>query len=406
MWVRQREPYSMYKRASSRDYMNTTDMESKEFVDTLDMEDNSALLQKSMVPELSNPSWRLSLPHVLVATISSFLFGYHLGVVNEPLESISADLGFKGNALAEGLVVSTCLGGAFLGSLFSGWIADGVGRRRAFQLCALPMIIGAVMSATAKTLAGMLIGRLFVGTGMGLGPPVASLYVTEVSPSFVRGTYGSFIQIATCLGLMGALLVGIPVKEIAGWWRVCFWVSTIPAAILALAMVFCAESPHWLHKQGRTYEAEAAFEKLLGGSHVKTAMVQLNKVDSGDETDAAVMELLWHGNGNGCSSSCSKFLFFRLWVTVPICWWNADVCLNICPRSRTSSRSPFTRNISRSHQGKSNGCLYVSALGDKFLRGFAVLATIRKSWPTASVFYVWYRLHDGCGFCETECGGN
>lgn len=35
-------------------------------------------------------------------------------------------------------------------------------------------------SATAKTLVGMLIGRLFVGTGMGLGPPVASLYVTEV----------------------------------------------------------------------------------------------------------------------------------------------------------------------------------------------------------------------------------
>lgn len=39
--------------------------------------------------------------------------------------------------------MSTCLGGAFVGSLFSGWLADGVGRRRAFQLCALPMIIGA-----------------------------------------------------------------------------------------------------------------------------------------------------------------------------------------------------------------------------------------------------------------------
>jgi MFS family permease len=47
--------------------------------------------------------------------------------------------------LNEGLVVSTCLGGAFVGSLVSGWIADGVGRRRAFQLCALPMIIGASM---------------------------------------------------------------------------------------------------------------------------------------------------------------------------------------------------------------------------------------------------------------------
>ncbi|KAK7842425.1 putative plastidic glucose transporter 3 [Quercus suber] len=44
-----------------------------------------------------------------------------------------------------GLVVSTCLGGALFGALLSGWIADGVGRRRAFQLCVLPMIVGASM---------------------------------------------------------------------------------------------------------------------------------------------------------------------------------------------------------------------------------------------------------------------
>lgn len=31
-------------------------------------------------------------------------------------------------------------------------------------------------------------------------------------------------------------------------WRVCFWVSIIPAALLALGMLFCAESPHWLYK--------------------------------------------------------------------------------------------------------------------------------------------------------------
>ncbi|BBH08433.1 Plastidic glucose transporter 4, partial [Prunus dulcis] len=99
---RQREAYSMYKRLSSRDYTNTIDMEAKELIDAIDVEENSALLQKSTVPEPSNPSWRLSFPHVVVATLSSFLFGYHLGVVNEPLESISKDLGFKGNTLAEG----------------------------------------------------------------------------------------------------------------------------------------------------------------------------------------------------------------------------------------------------------------------------------------------------------------
>ncbi|XP_035550901.1 probable plastidic glucose transporter 2 isoform X2 [Juglans regia] len=284
MLGRQREAYLMYKRIPSRD-----------FVKIVDMEENSALLQSSTSPETSSPSWRLSFPHVVVATITSFLFGYHMGVVNEPLESISVDLGFSGNALAEGLVVSTCLGGAFVGSLLSGWIADGVGRRRAFQLCALPMIIGASMSASTKNLAGMLLGRFFVGTGMGLGPPVAALYVTEVSPAFVRGTYGSFIQIATCLGLIGALFIGIPVKEIAGWWRICFWMSTIPAAILLVAVMFCAESPHWLYKKGRTEEAETAFEKLLGGSHVKYAMAELSKSERDGDSDIVKMSELLYG---------------------------------------------------------------------------------------------------------------
>ncbi|KAG6788959.1 hypothetical protein POTOM_005037 [Populus tomentosa] len=272
------------KRASSRDFINA-----------YDREESSGHLAIGTAKDAGNPHWRHSLVHVLVATLSSFLFGYHLGVVNETLESISFDLGFSGNTMAEGLVVSTCLGGAFVGSIFSGWIADGVGRRRAFQLCALPMIIGASMSATTKDLWGMLLGRFFVGTGMGIGPPVAALYVTEVSPAYVRGTYGSLTQISTCLGLLGSFFIGIPAKETMGWWRICFWVSAIPAAMLALFMEFCAESPHWLLKRGRSTEAEAQFEKLLGGSHVKSAIIELSKSDRGDEVDKVKLSEFLYG---------------------------------------------------------------------------------------------------------------
>ncbi|KAG8376041.1 hypothetical protein BUALT_Bualt09G0022400 [Buddleja alternifolia] len=272
-----------FRRSTS---MHKRSMGSRDYFDSSDIEDNPELLQSSLEQDTTTPPWKLSFPHVLVATLVAFLFGYHLGVVNEPLETISVDLGFHGNTLQEGLVVSTCLAGAFLGSLISGSVADGVGRRRAFQLCALPMLIGGSICATAQSLTGMLLGRFLVGTGLGVGPPVASLYVTEISPAHVRGTYGSFIQIATCLGLMGALLVGIPVRSISGWWRICFWISIIPAAMLALLMMFCAESPHWLYKQGRNAEAEVEFEKLLGDSHVKSAMVELSKSDRGDETES------------------------------------------------------------------------------------------------------------------------
>jgi hypothetical protein len=36
----------------------------------------------------------------------------------------------------------------------------------------------------------------------------------------VRGTYGALIQIATCIGILGSLFIGIPVKEISGWYEI------------------------------------------------------------------------------------------------------------------------------------------------------------------------------------------
>ncbi|KAL5756054.1 hypothetical protein ACOSQ2_020800 [Xanthoceras sorbifolium] len=285
------DAYSTYKRVSSRDYYLGSDHDK----DKDDKDDTSIRMPNGLGKDVGNPSWKRSLPHILVATISSFLFGYHLGVVNETLESMSLDLGFSGNTMAEGLVVSTCLGGAFIGSMFSGWITDEIGRRRAFQLCALPMIVGASMSAITKNLWGMLLGRFFVGTGMGIGPPVAALYVAEVSPAYVRGAYGSCTQIATCFGILAALFIGLPAKEVVGWWRMCFWVSAVPAVILAFLMEFCAESPHWLFKRGRGAEAEAEFEKLLGGVHVKYSMAELSKSDRGDEADTVKFSELFYG---------------------------------------------------------------------------------------------------------------
>ncbi|MBA0864530.1 hypothetical protein Goshw_003927 [Gossypium schwendimanii] len=278
------DSYSMYKRGT-RDHV----------INTYDYDKEQVRLLSGVGKDIGNPSWKRSFPYILLAALSSFLFGYHLGVVNGTLESMSHDLGFHGDTMAEGLVVSTCLGGAFVGSLFSGSIADGVGRRRAFQLCALPLIIGSSMSATAKNLWGMLLGRLFVGTGMGIGPPVAALYVAEVSPAYVRGTYGSCSQLATCLGLMGALFIGFPAKQIEGWWRMCFWASVTPAALLTLFMEFSVESPHWLFKRGRGADAEAGFEKLLGGPYVKGAMAELSKSQRGDEADTVKLSELFYG---------------------------------------------------------------------------------------------------------------
>ena len=41
---------------------------------------------------------------VAIASFGAFAFGYHLGVVNGPLNAIAADLGFAGNAALQGTV--------------------------------------------------------------------------------------------------------------------------------------------------------------------------------------------------------------------------------------------------------------------------------------------------------------
>uniref|UniRef100_N1R4M0 Putative plastidic glucose transporter 3 n=1 Tax=Aegilops tauschii TaxID=37682 RepID=N1R4M0_AEGTA len=171
----------------------------------------------------AGPSWRRSLPHVCVATVTSFLFGYHTGVVNEPLESISADLGFAGNTLAE-VLSPTAWKECYLEDY---WLErNGVGSTGGFTL------------------------------------------------------YNR---------------VGTPVKDIDRWWRVCFWVSAVPAVLQAIAMEFCVESPQWLYKCGRTNEAEMQFEKLLGPLHVKSAMAELSRSERGDDGESVKFSELFYG---------------------------------------------------------------------------------------------------------------
>lgn len=119
---------------------------------------------------------------VAAASCGAFSFGYHLGVVNGPLQAIAADLGFAGNAGLQGLVVSSSLAGAAVGSLGGSGLADTLGRRKAFLLDCVPLMAGAVLCSGATSLAALLAGRVLVGVGIGLSSALVPLYISEVRP--------------------------------------------------------------------------------------------------------------------------------------------------------------------------------------------------------------------------------
>lgn len=70
----------------------------------------------------------------------------------------------------------------------------------------------------------------------------------------------------------------------------------IPASLQLLILLIVLDHFSLVLQQGRTAEAEAEFERLLGVSEAKFAMSQLSKVDRGEDTDTVKFSELLHGH--------------------------------------------------------------------------------------------------------------
>lgn len=141
--------------------------------------------------------WLPAFPHVLIASLSNFTFGYHIGIMNGPIISIARELGFEGNSFIEGLVVSIFIAGAFIGSLSTGSLVDKLGCRLTFQIDTIPLILGAIISANAHSLDEILGGRFLVGLGIGVNAVLVPIYISEVfidiNINFVINSYSAII---------------------------------------------------------------------------------------------------------------------------------------------------------------------------------------------------------------------
>lgn len=253
------------------------------------------------------------LPFVGVACLGAILFGYHLGVVNGALEYLSKDLGIAENAVLQGWVVSTLLAGATVGSFTGGALADKFGRTRTFQLDAIPLAVGAFLCATAQSVQTMIIGRLLAGIGIGISSALVPLYISEISPTEIRGALGSVNQLFICIGILAALVAGLPLAGNPLWWRTMFGVAVVPSILLALGMAFSPESPRWLFQQGKISEAEKSIKTLNGKERVAEVMNDLREgLQGSSEQEAGWFDLFSGRYWKVVSVGAALFLFQQL----------------------------------------------------------------------------------------------
>ena len=201
-----------------------------------------------------------------VSALGGLLFGYNVGVISGAILFIKGDFGLS--AVHEGIVVSAAPLGALMGATVGGPLSDRFGRRKTLLLTAAVFVLGSLVTASATTVAWLVAGQVIVGAGIGLASFASPLYISEVSPSAVRGKMVALNQIALTAGIVLSYLVDYALSGMRGW-RLMFAVSMIPASLLGIGMAFMPESPRWLVRRALTDKARDVLKRIRERSDVE-----------------------------------------------------------------------------------------------------------------------------------------
>ena len=221
---------------------------------------------------LLNESERPTREHFLILGLSwaGWLFDfYDLMLFSFLLVPIRKDLGLSEVSLS--VLLGASLAATALGGVLFGYLADRVGRRTVLGWTILVYSAGTFLCGFAQGFGGLLAFRVLTGLGVGGEWATGQTLVGETFPARMRARFAAVMQTGAPLGIALASVVGGFVEPAldsalgphAGW-RVCFWLSVLPALLVVIVRRSMPESDVWLARRGaRTVREPGQFATLL-----------------------------------------------------------------------------------------------------------------------------------------------
>ncbi|NML54096.1 sugar porter family MFS transporter [Streptomyces sp. R302] len=229
--------------------------------------------------------------------VGGFLFGFDTGVVSGALLYIRDDFGL--NSFQQGSVVSVLLIGSVIGAMGAGKLADRWGRRRLLGVAGGVFLAGTAVAVFATGYGMLLTARIVLGLAVGTASALVPVYLSEISPTEIRGRLLTMNQLMITVGILVAYLVNLVFAD-GGDWRAMFACGAVPALVLVVAAAwFLPESPQWQIEHGRAAEAR---DVIASVSDPATADRIVERVQRRITDDRAKRPASGNGSGSGSGS--------------------------------------------------------------------------------------------------------
>jgi len=200
-------------------------------------------------PKFLNEYEKLTSVHYKILTMSwaGWIFDfYDLILFTFLLIPISKEYHFTD--LEMSYLLGSTLAATAIGGVIFGILSDRFGRRPILQLTILTYSIGTFLSGLSTGFWMLMAFRVLTGLGVGGEWGTGQTYIGETFPAKVRGRYCSMMQTGAPLGIALASVVGGILSPIIGW-RLCFYISLLPAILVLIIRRNLPESDLWIHRK-------------------------------------------------------------------------------------------------------------------------------------------------------------
>lgn len=186
-----------------------------------------------------------------------------------------------------GIIFSIFQIGQMCAALFV-WIADWCGRWKLIFIGTVGVILGTIVTSTAKTLPTFIGGRFLLSFFATLACSASPLYLVEVAPPLYRGTlaglYNTFYYFGSILATSAVYGAHKHLSHRGDIdWRLPLWLQMVCPALVSVVILFFPESPRWLIGKDRHEEARNFLIKYHANGdpdHPLVALEMSEMVDS------------------------------------------------------------------------------------------------------------------------------